>query len=393
MNITMEHNMLQTSNIDYISVVQQIKNVILKSRYRAAQMVNREMLSLYYSIGGFISRESRNAKWGSGAISAISALLKEELPGLRGFSEGNIKKMRLFYEAWPQFINRASATHDFVEEAELKRASATHVSAPFDNRQIVLVQLDTEEFSKTDVESFLSVGFTHHYEIIKKSADLAERLFYIRLCAEKCWSIDELKYHLKENLYKTENIQTTNFCSTIQNEEHRQRALQSFKDEYLVDFINIEDDEIVDERILENAIVRNIKNFIMAMGPDFTFMGNQYRLKVGDEEFYVDLLFYHRRLRCLVAVELKRGRFHSEYVGKLNLYLSALDEYVKLPDENPSIGIILCRSKDDKVVEFAFRDTFKAMGVATYKTERELAARQEIESQFMKMGEELKKLL
>ena len=169
--------------------------------------------------------------------------------------------------------------------------------------------------------------------------------------------------------------------------------MQSFKNEYLVDFVNIEDEDAFDKRVLENEIVRNIKNFIMAMGTDFTFMGNQYHLKVGEEDYYVDLLFYHRRLRCLVAAELKRGRFRAEYVGKLNLYLSALDEYVKLPDENPSIGIILCRSKDDKVVEFSFRDIFKAMGVATYKTRKEIEAKQEIENQFLRMGEELKKLL
>ena len=372
----MEQHISHINNADYISAVKIIKDAILKSRYRASQMVNHEMLALYYGIGGFISNESRSAQWGSGAIKTISAMLKQELPGLRGFSEGNIKKMRLFYEAWPQFDrNRASATHDL------------------NLSEIIVRPLATDELTSAEVQAFSNIGFTHHYEIIKKAESLQERLYYIQLCATKFWNVDELKYHLKEKLYKPNTIQLTNFATTIDNTAYRQKALQSFKNEYLVDFVNIEDGEVVDERVLENAIVHNIKNFIMAMGTDFTFMGNQYRLNVGVDVFVGDWVLCDRRVRCLVAVELNRGKFVSVYVGKLNLYLSALDEYVKLPDENPSIGIILCRSKDDKVVEFSFRDTFKAMGVATYKTKCEIEAQQEIENQFIKMGEELKKLL
>lgn len=148
--------------------------------------------------------------------------------------------------------------------------------------------------------------------------------------------------------------------------------MRSFKDEYLLDFINIEDPDDFDEHELENEIVHNIKNFIMALGSDFTFIGNQYRLIVDEQEYFVDLLFFSRRLRSLLAIELKRGDFKPEYAGKLNFYLSALDEYVKLPDENPSIGIVLCKSKSNKIVEFAFRDTDKPMGVATYRTFNEL---------------------
>lgn len=376
----MEQQILIHDNADYISAVKIIKDAILKSRYRAAQKVNNEMLALYYGIGGFISVESRNAQWGTGAIKAISLMLKQELPGLRGFSETNIKRMRQFYEAWsPYFTNRPFQMGDL----ELTVSDKAIIIRPF----------ETGDLSEQDLKAFLSVGFTLHGILLSKTETLDERLFYIRMCAEKFWDADELRYHIGEGLYKDNRIQQTNFGTTIADYSYRQKALQSFKNEYLVDFVNIEDEDAFDERVLENEIVRNIKNFIMAMGTDFTYMGNQYHLKVGEEDYYVDLLFYHRRLRCLVAVELKRGRFRAEYVGKLNLYLSALDEYVKLPDENPSIGIILCRSKDDKVVEFSFRDTFKAMGVATYKTRKEIEAKQEIENQFLRMGEELKKLL
>jgi predicted nuclease of restriction endonuclease-like (RecB) superfamily len=376
----MEQQILIHNNADYISAVKIIKDAILKSRYRAAQKVNNEMLALYYGIGGFISVESRNAQWGTGAINAISLMLKQELPGLRGFSETNIKRMRQFYEAWsPYFTNRPFQMGDL----ELTVSDKAIIIRPF----------ETGDLSEQDLKAFLSVGFTLHGILLSKTETLDERLFYIRMCAEKFWDADELRYHIEEGLYKDNWIQQTNFGTTIADYSYRQKALQSFKNEYLVDFVNIEDEDAFDERVLENEIVRNIKNFIMAMGTDFTYMGNQYHLKVGEEDYYVDLLFYHRRLRCLVAVELKRGKFRAEYVGKLNLYLSALDEYVKLPDENPSIGIILCRSKDDKVVEFSFRDTFKAMGVATYKTRKEIEAKQEIENQFLRMGEELKKLL
>lgn len=182
----------------------------------------------------------------------------------------------------------------------------------------------------------------------------------------------ELKYYLEDSLYKQRNSIANNFTTTIRNIDLRHRAMRSFKDEYLLDFINIEDPDDFDEHELENEIVHNIKNFIMALGSDFTFISNQYRLIVDEQEYFVDLLFFSRRLRSLLAIELKRGDFKPEYAGKLNFYLSALDEYVKLPDVNPSIGIVLCKSKSNKIVEFAFRDTDKPMGVATYRTFNEL---------------------
>ena len=158
----------------------------------------------------------------------------------------------------------------------------------------------------------------------------------------------------------------------------------------MLDFVNIEDPEIVDERVIEQKIVQNIKNFIMAFGPDFTFMGNQYRIEVAGKEFIIDLLFFSRRLRSLVAFELKRGEFKPEYTGKMNFYLAALDKYVKLPDENPSIGIILCKTKNEEIVELSFSDTSKPMGVATYRTSQELP--QQLREALPNI-EDLKKLL
>ena len=197
------------------------------------------------------------------------------------------------------------------------------------------------------------------------------RLFYIRRCAAEFWKVETTKYYLAENLYKKEGtIQQTNFNETIDDSSFKQRALQSFKDEYLLDFINKEDPELVDEREIEQSIIQNIKNFIMAFGPDFSFWGNQYRLEVAGQEFAIDLLFFSRRLRSLVAFELKRGEFKPEYTGKMNFYLAALDKYVKLPDENPSIGIILCKTKNEEIVELSFSDTSKPMGAPLIAPQR-----------------------
>ena len=344
---------------EYLHAVKAIKQAILESRYRAARLVNKELLSLYYWVGNYVSVHSRVDAWNTNAIATIAKMLQQELPGLTGFSETNIKNMRIFYEAWGPVLNRQMSAADLEKTLNVSDLL---------NRQMPSADLSTEDFA-----CFLNVGFSNHREIIRKTSTLEERLFYIRRCAAEFWKVETTKYHLAENLYKKEGaIQQTNFNKTIDDASFKQRALQSFKDEYLLDFVNIEDPELVDERVIEQRIIQNVKNFIMAFGPDFTFMGNQYRLEVAGQEFVVDLLFFSRRLRSLVAFELKRGEFKPEYTGKMNFYLAALDKYVKLPDENPSIGIILCKTKNDEIVELSFSDTSKPMGVATYRTSNEL---------------------
>ena len=250
--------------------------------------------------------------------------------------------------------------------------------------------LSTDDLFNINLDHFLSIGFTHHYEILVKAKTPKERLFYIENCATAFWSVDKLKYNLKSCLFQKQGSMPNNFEKTIENRNIQKQAMQSFKDEYLLDFINIEDPDELDERLLENEIVLHIKKFIMALGSDFSFLGNQYRLEVDEKEYYIDLLFYNRRIQCLVAIELKRGEFKPEYAGKLNFYLSALDEYIKLPHENPSIGIILCKSQSKKIVEFSFRDTSKPMGVATYQLATQLP---EQYRNILPDAETLKKLL
>ena len=362
---------------EYVQAVKAIKQAIVDSRYRAARLVNKEMLALYYWVGNYVSVHSRVGAWNTNAIGVISKLLQQELPGLTGFSETNIKNMRIFYETWSPVLNR--------------QLSSADLEKPLDMSDLLNRQLASADLSAEDFECFLNVGFSNHREIIRKTSSLEERLFYIRRCATEFWKVDTTKYNLSEGLFQKEGtIRQTNFNKTIEESSFKKRALQSFKDEYLLDFINIEDPEMVDEREIEQRIIQNVKNFIMAFGPDFSFMGNQYRLTVAGKEFIIDLLFFSRRLRSLVAFELKRGEFKPEYTGKMNFYLAALDKYVKLPEENPSIGIILCKSKDEEIVELSFSDTSKPMGVAIYRTSQELPQR--LRNALPDM-EELKKLI
>ena len=369
---------------NYVLAVKQIKTAILKSRYEAAALANKELLKLYFSIGQYVSFHSRNKNWGKGAIDSISSLLQQELHGLRGFSATNIRNMRIFYEEWecmqPYLIDKKEPLFQFSEEelnrqllsAELKKQNRQLATGDL-NDSFLIQQLPTAELENEWIELFLKVPFTQHRLIIRGAEVTEERVFYIQKVATEFWSFETLKHQLKSDLYQRQGKLAHNFQSTLSENAFRQKALMAFKDEMLLDFINIEDaDEEPNERVLENAIVQNIKKFIMALGAEFSFIGNQHRLLIEDEEYFIDLLFFNRKIQSLVAIELKKGKFKAEYVGKMNLYLSALDEMVKQPHENPSIGIILCKEKNNKIVEFVFRDTSKPMGVVTYKTYNDL---------------------
>ena len=345
------------------SAVTAIKQAILQSQYRAAKNVNREQLSLYFGIGRYISEHSRKGFWGTGAIESISEQLQRELPGLRGFGEKQLKNMRSFYEAWSDYFNSVAMA------TELQKA---------DNQEIVDIQalqnvirhpLATELI----IEEFVSVSFTHHCEILVKAKDYDERIFYIHQTYLNKWDKYKLRDLLKADLYHHQGQLPNNFAKTIPATRSAIRAIEMFKDEYLLDFINVEeigarDEADIDEREVEQAIIQNVKNFIMAFGRDFTFVGNQYHLEKYGHHSYPDLLFYNRELAALVVVELKRGDFKPAYLGQLSAYLRILDAEVKKPFENPSIGIILCKQADKSFVEFLIQGYENPMGVATYKT-------------------------
>ena len=349
-------------NQNYREAVKSIKEAILRSQYRAAASVNKEQLSLYYGIGRYVSENSRTGFWGKGAIEQISSLLQKELPGLRGFSTSNIKNMRVFYEEWEPVLNRQPLAGDLVLDEKLLLS--------------VIRQPLADEFNWAD---FLSIGFSHHTEIISKAKTLEARLFYIHECATRYWSKYTLRDYLKADLYSHRGTLPNNFAQTLPDTKQALKAVCSFKDEYLLDFINVEEldeqEEDLDEKIVEKAIVANVKKFIMTFGQDFSFIGNQYRMEVAGEEMFIDLLFFNRELNSLVAVELKSGKFRTSYLGQLNTYLSALDTYIRKPHENPSIGIILCREMNQTFVEFAVRDYNKPMGVATYRASKDMPER------------------
>lgn len=365
----------------YSIAVQIIKVAILQSQYQAVKLVNREQLALYYGIGRYISQNSRNGYWGTGAVAFISNKLQMELPGLRGFSERNLKNMRTFYEEWQMLdVNSAVSTTEIHDN---------------DCDTVEIRQLQLPNFKDFPTEEFFKIGFTHHTAILSQVKTFEERNFYIKLCANEFLKVDTVKKLMKEDVYHNQGILPNNFLEKLPPAEFARRAILAFKDEYMLDFINVEelgarDIEDIDERIVENKIVQNIKNFIMTFGRDFTFVGNQFRVEALGHIHIIDLLFFNRELSSLVAIELKTGPFKTAYLGQLNMYLRVLDDFVRKPNENPSIGIVLCKSADKAYVEYAVRDYDKPMGVATYKTASDMPERLR---KALPDVEELKKLL
>ena len=367
MSTTIDGFMEQKSNDitkteELVNVVKAIKGAILQSQQRALGAVNQEQLALYYSIGRFISANTRNKNWGKGFIDNISAQLRKELPGLRGFSAPSLRKMRTFYEEW-----RMLSDDSFV---------TTNKLIDDDNNSFVETnELPTVQFridQDFPIAAFMSIGFTHHYTIISKSQDLEQRLFYIQLAADTKARVEELERMINNDLYHHRGNLPNNFIKTIPDQLQAYRAISMFKDDYLLDFINVEElfvrEKDRDERLIEQSIIQNVKDFIMTFGKDFAFVGNQYHLeKYGVEEF-PDLLFYNRELAALVCVELKNGSFKTSYLGQLAGYLRILDDEIRKPNENPSIGILLCKSANKKFVEYVIQDYDKPMGVATYRT-------------------------
>lgn len=344
------------------NAVQTIKNAILQSQSRAVQMISGAQLSLYFGVGLYVSANSRNGQWGTGAIKTISEQLRRELPGLRGFSEESIKKMRTFAEYWHHYLNRSPSATDLEESGV--RAVITYDYFSLSKWSPLATEINREEF--------LGISFSHHMEILHKTKDINEVLFCIHETVVHQWDKYTLRDVLKAGIPQPEHVAPNNFVQTMTSSKQAMKAIRMFKDEYLLDYINVEDidaqEEDVDERLVEQRIVHNIKRFIMTLGRDFTFVGNQYHLEIYGEEMWSDLLFFNRELNALVAIELKVGKFKPSYLGQLYAYLQVLDDKVRKPHENPSIGIVLCKSANQAYAEYAVRDYNKPMGIATYKT-------------------------
>lgn len=351
---------------DFSAAVRDIKLAILQARARAARVSNVEALKLYFFVGGYVSKKSRSAKWGSGAIEALSERLQVELPGLRGFSPASIKYMRLWYEAWsPYFEIRYSSS------SEIRHLPSDEKNS---SGEFALIRHSTSDgLTPNDFSAFTSIGFTHHREILNKCSSLDERWYYIRLCAQERWSIEDLHDRLRADDYHHIGTLPNNFAKTLSPMSLASQAVRSFKDEYLLDLVNLDNVDArygyeTDERVLSRAMVAEIEKTIAALGgTDFCFMAREKRLVFEDDEFFVDLLFFHRELKAMVAIELKLGDFHPGYLGQLNFYLSALDKLMKKPDENPTIGLLLCETMNRPVVQLAVQGYSQPIGIATYQ--------------------------
>ncbi|MEH2306840.1 PDDEXK nuclease domain-containing protein [Nostoc sp.] len=305
---------------DYTHLLMEVQQRIRSAQYEALKTVNREMINLYWDIGQMIVIKQQDASWGKSVVEQLAKDLQAEFPGISGFSARNIWNMRNFYVTYSQ----------------------------------------NEKLQPLVAE----IGWTHNLVILEKCKDDLEREFYIRMTRKFGWTKNVLIHQIENQTYEKTLLNQTNFDQSISAEIRNQLKL-AVKDEYTFDFLELGDEH--SERQLEESILTKVQPFLQEMGGIFAFIGSQYRLEVDDEEYFIDILLYHRRLKCLVAIELKIGKFLPEYVGKMQFYLAVLDNTVKLPEENPSIGIILCKSKQRTIVEYALKESNKPIGVATYQ--------------------------
>ena len=299
----------------------EITQMIATARQRAVQSVNTTLIELYWQVGQTISRKIERAEWGDGVVAQLAEHLAHTQPGLRGFTQRNLFRMRQFYEAY---------------------RGNQKVSA-------LLRQLP----------------WTHNLIILNQSKRPEEREFYLRLAIQEKWSKRELERQFKTALFERTVLNPAK-VSPLVSQIHPD-ALSFFKDSYMVEFLDLPQSHA--ESDLHQGLLRRLKEFLIELGRDFCFVGSQYPLQVGGRDFSLDLLFFHRGLNCLVAIELKVGRFEPEYLGKLGFYLETLDRDVKKTHERPAIGILLCASKDDEVVEYALNRSLSPALVAEYQTQ------------------------
>lgn len=308
-----------------------IKNEITHARISASNTVNNELLRLYASIGSSIIDVQERLGWGSQIIDNLSAHIRDEFPDNKGFSVRNLKYMRTFAEAYPQF-------------------------------PIVQVPLAPESDEFVQV-SLAQIPWYHHISLLTKVKDLHERAFYIVQAASNGWSRDTMLLQIKTDLYNRQGKAVTNFGKTLPMEQSN-LAQETIKDPYVFDFLNITGD--ITERDIENQLIDNVTKFLLELGKGFAFIGRQYKIEVAEKDYYIDLLFYHVVLKCYVVIELKNTRFIPEYAGKLNFYISAVDDVLKTESDRPSIGIIMCRDKNNLEVEFSLRGMSQPIGVSEF---------------------------
>jgi len=309
----------------YKELLREVKQRVYKAQYEALKAVNKELIGLYWDIGQMIVKRQKEHGWGKSVVESLAKDLQLEFPGIQGFSAQNLWRMRQFYLAY----------------SENKKLSP-------------MVR---------------EIGWSHNIIILMNCEDDLEREFYIRMTRKFGWTKNVLIHQIENKTYERTFINQTNFNRTLP-EKVRNQAKLAVKDEYTFDFLEL--GEEYSELELERALMAKINRFLVEMGGVFTLVGSQFRLQVSDKEFFIDILLYHRRLKCLVGIELKNGEFKPEYAGKMQFYLAALDDLVRIKGENPSIGIILCKDKDRTIVEYTLRESRKPIGVSTYQVTTQL---------------------
>jgi len=333
----------------YNELLSELKERIRTARVKAALAVNRELVLLYWSIGRDILERQEHLGWGAKVIDQLGADLRREFPEATGFSSRNLLFMRGFAAAWQD-----------------------------------------EEIVK-QVVSLLPWG--HNIRLVQKVKDHDQRLWYARKVLENGWSRNVLVMHIERGLFEAQGSAKSNFADTLPAPQS-DLARESLKDPYKLDFLGLTDDAA--ERAIEQSLVTHIRDFLLELGQGFAFVGNQVPVQVGSEEYRLDLLFFHLKLRCFVVVELKAGKFLPEHMGKLNFYLSAVDDLLRHPDDQPSIGLILCKDQEDTVVEYALRGTTQPMAVSQYELTRalpeqlqsQLPSVEELEAELGEAGED-----
>ncbi len=298
-----------------------IIQLIKQSRTNAIKAVNAELINLYWNIGEYISKKIEQSEWGDSVVTELANFIKTQEPEIKGFSDKNIWRMKQFYETYK----------DFPKLSPLVR----------------------------------EISWTNNLLIFSRCKTLEEMEFYLKYVKQENYSKRELDRQISASLFERMMIGNSKLSPAVS--ESNKDISNTFKDSYVFEFLNLPDPH--SENDLQRGLVRQMKNFILELGKDFLFIGEEYKLQVGNSDFYVDLLFYHRGLQCLVAFELKADKFKPDHLGQLNFYLEALDRDVKKPNENPSIGVLLCKDKDSEVVEYSLSRSLSPTMVSEYKTQ------------------------
>lgn len=329
-------------NVAYKQWLIDLKSKIRSTQIKAAIAVNSELIKLYWELGKMITE--KETVWGSKLIEQVSKDLKEEFSEMKGLSRSNLfyaKKFYLFYN--DQLVQQPVGLIDPPPADKLQN---------IDNDNNTLVQ-----------QLVALIPWGHNILIFTKSATIETALFYLNQTIENQWSRETLKNQLNNKLHERQGKAISNFKHTL-SEKVSTLAQQTLKDPYIFDFLSL--DIEYRERDIEDQLVQHVSKFLLELGKGFAFIGQQYPLKVADNDYYLDLLFYHTRLKCYIVIELKNTCFQPEYTGKLNFYLSAVDSLVKMPDDNPTMGLLLCKEKKSIEAEFALRDIYKPIGVSEY---------------------------